>query len=163
VFVILFATNKSDREIAHELKISKRALRDRLLRMYEKFNYQGEITNRFNSLNEFLGKRYQEKEESIPEHLLKKIIEAEERQLQELDLSNNWNSSDDRKLTKIPERIFKLSQLRYLNLNYNNLNNPESISNLTNLTKLTLSDTPLQLPPIRIAKQGIKEIKQYFI
>lgn len=75
----------------------------------------------------------------IPESILKKIREAEEKGLKELDLSYDWENREKR-LTQIPTEVFELDDLEVLNLSGNLLTAvPESISQLQNLTSLNLS------------------------
>ena len=99
----------------------------------------------------------------IPEHFRRRIQQAKEKQLEKLDLSNDWNTNDNEKLTRIPDEVFQLKKLKVLRLNYNKINNiPESISNLSNLTILVLSNNPLESPPIEVAEKGIEAIREYF-
>ena len=76
----------------------------------------------------------------IPEHFRRRIQEAKEKQLEELDLSNDYRTDDKYKLTEIPEEVFELTHLKVLDLNHNKISYlPESLGNLTNLTELDLS------------------------
>ncbi len=76
---------------------------------------------------------------NIPEHFLKKIQEAKEKQLKVLDLSCDWKTSDDQKLTIIPAKVFGLEQLEVLNLSNNQLTAvPNAIAQLRKLTSLHL-------------------------
>jgi hypothetical protein len=52
---------------------------------------------------------------NIPEHFLKKIQEAKEKQLKELNLSCGLNTPDEQKLILIPAEVFVLEQLEVLN------------------------------------------------
>jgi internalin A len=48
---------------------------------------------------------------NIPTHLQKKIQKAKEKQLTELDLSNNyWENDNNKRLTEIPSEVFELTQ-----------------------------------------------------
>ncbi len=115
----------------------------------------------------------------IPERFRQKIKEAKEKQLEELDLSYSSNTSESenkllnflsnlfsdraKPLTKIPEEVFELKKIKTLNLSGNRIDElPESIGNLSNLTELDLRRNPLDIPPIEVANQGIKAIKEYF-
>ncbi len=86
--------------------------------------------------------------DNIPERFLKMIQEAKEKQLEELDLSNEYDPYDRYKLTKIPEEVFDLKHLKVLKLNDNQLSTlPESLGNLINLTELDLSYNQLSILP----------------
>ena len=104
----------------------------------------------------------------IAKYILDKITEAKEKQLKELDLSNEV-------LIEIPEEVFELKQLESLDLSFcslkkisesilrlknlkslylfgNQLKNiPESITKLTNLTELNLSNNQLASIPESIS------------
>ena len=78
--------------------------------------------------------------DDTPEHFRKRIQEAKEQQLEELDLSYYWNTDDPDKLTKILEEVFDLKYLKILNISNNRISIlPKSLGNLTNLTELCLS------------------------
>ena len=82
-----------------------------------------------------------------------RIKEAKEQQLKNLDLSNDWNTPDDQKLTEIPIEVFELEQLESLNLSNNQLKDlPESLTKLSNLTGLDLSGNQLKDLPKSIAR-----------
>ena len=67
------------------------------------------------------------------------------------------------KLTALPANIGKLSRLRILLASNNRLKElPRSIVELDASCDLKVYDNPLQLPPLRIAMQGIPAIKRYF-
>ena len=86
--------------------------------------------------------------DNIPERFRLRIQEAKEKQLEELDLSNEWNADDKDKLTEIPAEVFELTRLKFLKLNYNSISElPESLSNLNNLTQLDLSGNNLSNLP----------------
>jgi hypothetical protein len=73
-----------------------------------------------------------------------------------LDLRNN-------QLSGLPDSITRLQNLSRLYLSSNQLSGlPDSITHLQNLSELDLSDNPLVNPPIEIAEQGIKAIREYF-
>ena len=73
------------------------------------------------------------------ERVLRKIEQAKEYKLPELDLSNHWNAKDEEKLTEIPAEVFELEYLKVLKLNNNQLASlPEAIGNLQNLFLLNL-------------------------
>ncbi|MEM9274674.1 MAG: COR domain-containing protein [Cyanobacteria bacterium P01_F01_bin.143] len=79
---------------------------------------------------------------------LQKIKEAAEKQLEELDLSNEYETPDGDKLTKIPQEVFELKHLKILKLGYNKISHlPESIGNLTNLNELSLNVNQLTSLP----------------
>ncbi len=82
------------------------------------------------------------------DRILQKIQDAEENQLEELDISNDFFTDDENKLTEIPEEVFKLINLKVLKLNYNKISHlPESLGNLTNLNELYLSGNQLTSLP----------------
>jgi internalin A len=83
-----------------------------------------------------------------PEWALKKIQEAKEKRLKELDLSADWLTPANRKLTAIPSEVFELEQLEALDLSHNRLAIvPDSIIQLQNLALLNLSDNELKVVP----------------
>ncbi|OUL26450.1 GTPase [Nostoc sp. RF31YmG] len=77
---------------------------------------------------------------TTPQRVREKIQEAREKQLKELDLSNDWLAKEDKhKLTEIPAEVFELEWLEVLNLNGNQITTiPEAITRLQNLTQLSL-------------------------
>ncbi|NIM15297.1 MAG: TIR domain-containing protein [Candidatus Aminicenantes bacterium] len=120
----------------------------------------------------------------------KRIKEAGEKQLKELDLSG-MPFIYDGKLTQIPEEVFELEHLEVLDLSNNQLTTvpgsiaklrkltrlklfdnqltfvPESIAKLQNLKKLVLKGNPIETPPPEVVfdKEGetdLKGIKNYF-
>ena len=89
----------------------------------------------------------------ILSYFTKRIKEAKEQQLTELDLSVPYNTHGNDKLDHIPEEVFALTQLEKLDLSYNSLTEvPESITKLTNLTQLDLSYNSLTEIPESITK-----------
>jgi len=65
-----------------------------------------------------------------------------------LDLSNEYDAPDEKKLTELPESIGKLKQLTSLKLSYNKLTTlPDSLGQLTQLTELDLSNNQLTALP----------------
>lgn len=57
----------------------------------------------------------------IPERFRQRIREAKQKQLEQLDLSNNLLVDDSQKLTIIPVSVLKLNHLKSLNLMLNNI------------------------------------------
>ena len=55
----------------------------------------------------------------IPRRFRERIQAAKDKKLKELDLSNNYRSRDDEKLTEIPTEVWELEQLEVLNLSIN--------------------------------------------
>ena len=123
---------------------------------------------------------------NTPQRFLEKIREAKEKQLKELDLSNDWGTDDKEKLTEIPAEVLELEWLEVLNLSRNQLTTlpeaiarlpqltslylsrnklttlPEAIARLQQLTSLNLTDNPIEKPPPEIVEQGIEAIRDYF-
>ena len=60
VFVKLFSSKCSQREIAENLHISHNALRTRMTGVYQKFSFGGRVPNKSRKLHDFLFKKYQE-------------------------------------------------------------------------------------------------------
>ena len=93
------------------------------------------------------------KEPTMPKS--KPYLEAEQKIQQalqsgatELDLSNDYNTPDEKKLTELPDSIWKLKQLTSLKLAYNKLTTlPDSLGQLTLLTSLNLSNNQLTTLP----------------
>nr|WP_322684603.1 COR domain-containing protein [Nostoc sp. DedQUE07]MDZ8130545.1 COR domain-containing protein [Nostoc sp. DedQUE07] len=91
--------------------------------------------------------------ENTPQRYLEKIREAKEKQLKELDLSNDWHTDNKEKLTEIPAEVFQLEWLEVLNLSGNQLRTlPEAIARLQQLTSLDLSGNQLRTLPEAIAR-----------
>ncbi|MCB0529963.1 MAG: 50S ribosome-binding GTPase, partial [Saprospiraceae bacterium] len=112
------------------------------------------------------------------EQLIQSVIESDKNN-KELDLSNF-------SLSEIPQDVFKISKLEYLNLDNNSIKNiPDEISNLknlrflslkhneienlsksilniNNLSTLELFGNPLINPPIEVVDMGLDAIKAYF-
>ena len=89
----------------------------------------------------------------IPKHILYKIREAKEKHLEELDLSNNPKTSYRNKLTKIPEQVFELQNLRILKLkNHQIYKLSRNIIKLKNLTLLDLSNNNFSYLPRFLGK-----------
>ncbi|MCG2785759.1 MAG: leucine-rich repeat domain-containing protein [Anaerolineae bacterium] len=83
----------------------------------------------------------------------KKIEEALKLSTTVLDLSNDYRTPDEKKLTKLPESIGKLKRLTSLNLSYNQLTAlPDSIGQLTQLQTLYLSNNQLTALPDSIGQ-----------
>ncbi|MEH2068160.1 MAG: COR domain-containing protein [Nostoc sp.] len=83
-----------------------------------------------------------------PQRFLKKIREAKEKQLKELDLSNPWSTDNKEKLTQTPAEVFELEWLEVLNLSGNQLTTlPEALACLEQLTTLDLSGNQLTTLP----------------
>jgi GTPase SAR1 family protein len=95
----------------------------------------------------------------ISDKVLKKIREAKEKGLKNLDLSG-WGTEDEEKLTEIPSEVFELTQLEILTLRYNLLTTiPETITKLQNLTVLNLRGNQLTTIPETITKlQNLSEL-----
>ncbi|MEH2404990.1 COR domain-containing protein [Nostoc sp.] len=90
---------------------------------------------------------------NTPRRFLEKIREAKEKRLKELDLSNNWDTLDKRKLTQIPAEVFELEWLEVLNLSFNQLTTlPKAIARLQQLTSLDLSFNQLTTLPEAITR-----------
>ncbi len=86
--------------------------------------------------------------ENLPQRFIKKIREAKHRQLKRLDLSNDWNIDNKKKLTEIPADVFELEWLEVLNLSGNQLTTlPEAIANLQQLISLDLSGNQITTLP----------------
>ena len=90
---------------------------------------------------------------AVPKRFVKKIIEAREQQLKQLDLSSHFLLNYGDKLTKIPTEVLNLSQLEVLNLRRNELTTVSKyIGKLSNLTQLDLSFNELKRFPEYITK-----------
>jgi internalin A len=88
-----------------------------------------------------------------PQRFLEKIREAKEKQLKELDLSNDLRTNDKERLTDIPTEVFGLEWLEVLNLSGNKLTTlPETITRLQQLTSLDLSRNQLTTLPELITR-----------
>ncbi len=106
---------------------------------------------------------------TTPSYFLRRIQQAKEQQLKELDLSKDWNTPETEKLTEIPNEVFELEQLEELDLSHNLLTSiPSSIARLQNLKKLVLYRNPLgefpsqitNLPNLISLNVGSTELKQ---
>ncbi|MEH1958076.1 MAG: COR domain-containing protein [Nostoc sp.] len=85
---------------------------------------------------------------NTPQRFLEKIREAKEKQLKRLDLSNDWNTDNKKKLTEIPAEVFELEWLEVLSLSGNQLTTlPEVIARLQQLTSLDLSGNQIMTLP----------------
>lgn len=85
---------------------------------------------------------------SIPEYFQRKIKEAKEQELKELDLSWNRYDINIQPLAYLADSIFELTQLEVLNLSNNRLINiPESIAKLSNLNGLYLNNNQITSLP----------------
>ena len=85
---------------------------------------------------------------ALSERFQKKIQEAREKQLESLNLSNDYLTADEDKLTEIPEEVFELKHLKVLTLSNNKiLTISEYLGNLTNLITLNLGDNQLATLP----------------
>ncbi|MEH1872769.1 COR domain-containing protein [Nostoc sp.] len=90
---------------------------------------------------------------NTPQRFLKKIREAKEKQLKRLDLSNDWNIDNKKKLTEIPAEVFELEWLEVLNLSGNQITTlPEAIAHLQQLTTLDLSGNQITTLPEAITR-----------
>ncbi|MEM9274765.1 MAG: hypothetical protein AAGA80_17650 [Cyanobacteria bacterium P01_F01_bin.143] len=84
----------------------------------------------------------------VRDDILRKIQEAKENQLEELDLSNDHNTPDEYKLSKIPEEVFRIKTLKRLALRYNKLYQlPESLGDFTSLNELDMRGNQLKSLP----------------
>ena len=82
------------------------------------------------------------------EEMYRRIENCEKERLTELDLSNSRNTSNDKKLTAIPAKVFDFVWLEKLNLRNNRLREiPDSITRLQNLSVLNLSRNQLSKLP----------------
>ncbi|MDZ8222359.1 COR domain-containing protein [Nostoc sp. ChiVER01] len=85
---------------------------------------------------------------NTPQRYLEKIREAKEKKLKRLDLSNDWNTDNKKKLTEIPDEVFELEWLKVLNLSGNQLTTlPKAITRLQQLIFLDLSGNQLTTLP----------------
>ena len=86
--------------------------------------------------------------ENAPYHKAeKKIQEALQSGVTELELGGEYNTPDEEKLTELPESLWELKQLKSLKINYTKLTTlPDSIGQLTQLTSLDLSNNQLTTP-----------------
>ncbi|NEO68320.1 COR domain-containing protein [Moorena sp. SIO3H5] len=90
---------------------------------------------------------------AVPERFVKRIKEAKEQQLKQLDLSGSIFGDDGDQLTKIPTEVFNLSQLKVLILSGNKLTTiPDFFTKIPNLTQLNLSLNKLTTFPESIGK-----------
>jgi Leucine-rich repeat (LRR) protein len=85
---------------------------------------------------------------NTPRYIQRRIRRAEEEQLKELDLSHDFDTASDLKLTSIPDEVFRLKHLEVLNLSYNALSSiPAAISGLRNLKTLKLYSNQITIFP----------------
>ncbi|NEP52451.1 MAG: GTPase, partial [Moorea sp. SIO3C2] len=84
-------------------------------------------------------------EDNIPKRFREKIQEARKKNLEILDLRYEYGFPP---LTKIPEEVFEIKQIKVLKLSHNEIKTiPDSIVNLSNLSELDLSFNKLtELP-----------------
>ncbi|KAM3113261.1 COR domain-containing protein [Phormidesmis sp. 146-33] len=81
------------------------------------------------------------REDRTPDRVLRKIQEAKEKQLKQLDLEGRQYDREESNLTRIPAEVFELKQLEILNLSFNKITViPDAITQLQNLTVLDLSN-----------------------
>ncbi|QSJ19362.1 leucine-rich repeat domain-containing protein [Nostoc sp. UHCC 0702] len=89
---------------------------------------------------------------NTPQRFLKKIREAKEQKLKELDLSH-YSTNDKEKLTEIPAEVFELEWLEALDLGGNQITTlPEAIARLQKLTTLYLGHNQITTLPEAIAR-----------
>ena len=78
----------------------------------------------------------------------KKIAEALQSGATELDLSNKYDAPDEKKLTELPDSLWKLTHLTSLKLSQNKLTSlPDLLGQFTQLTDLNLSSNKLTSLP----------------
>ena len=86
--------------------------------------------------------------DNIPERFRRSIQKAKNEDAKALYLFSSEKADDQDKLTKIPEEVFELTNLRILMLNNNRISElPESLGNLTNLTRLDLRKNQISSLP----------------
>ncbi|MDJ0535953.1 MAG: leucine-rich repeat domain-containing protein [Xenococcaceae cyanobacterium MO_207.B15] len=79
------------------------------------------------------------KQDNIPKVFQQRIEQAQEQQLEELDLSYDYYYFYSIRLTHIPDEVFELTHLKKLNLSNNNIKEiPSEIGRLTSLESLDL-------------------------
>ena len=89
----------------------------------------------------------------------KKIEEAMRKGATELDLSNEFGASNNRRLTELPESLRQRMQLQSLNLSNNQLTVlPEWLGQLTQLQSLNLSNNQLTALPESLVSQQVKDV-----
>ena len=87
------------------------------------------------------------------EEIYRRIENCEKERLTELDLSNSWNTSNDKKLTAIPAEVLDFTWLKKLDLTNNQLREiPDSITRLQNLSVLNLTNNQLREIPDSITR-----------
>jgi Leucine-rich repeat (LRR) protein len=77
---------------------------------------------------------------STPEWIQRKIQNAKQQKLTELDISvSELSSYNDTRINKIPLEVFDLTELEILNLNWHQIQNlPQALNQLTKLKELHL-------------------------
>ncbi|MEH2360237.1 COR domain-containing protein [Nostoc sp.] len=91
--------------------------------------------------------------ENTPQRFLEKIREVKEKRLKELDLSNDWRTATQEKLTEIPAEIFELEWLEVLRLSGHQLTTlPEDMICLQQLSRLYLGGNQLTALPEAVTR-----------
>jgi GTPase SAR1 family protein len=90
---------------------------------------------------------------NIPTQILEKIRQVKEQHLSELDLRSDWSTSQEKKLTEIPAKVFELQWLEKLDISSHQLSQlPPEIAQLSNLQVLNLSHNQLSKLPSAIVQ-----------